>query len=62
MLLNASNTSTIQYFIRLASGQEIGPYGSYDHAQSSAATMPVVEGSAPQIFPKTTSGQQVLFG
>lgn len=62
MLLNSSNASPTQYFIRIASGQEIGPYGSYELAQASAATMPVVEGVGPVIFPKTAGGQQVLFG
>jgi hypothetical protein len=62
MLLNSTDATNVQYYIRLASGQEIGPYGSYEQASMSAATMPVVEGVAPSVFPKTSGGQQVLFG
>jgi len=62
MLLNSNDTTNVQYYIRLASGQEIGPYASYEQASMSASTMPMVEGSTPVIFPKTAGGQQVLFG
>ena len=62
MQLNNSEPVSTQYFIRLANGQEIGPYASYDQASQSAATMPVIEGRGPSIIPKTTGGQQVLFG
>ena len=62
MLLNSTESAKVQYYIRLASGQEVGPYSTFEQAQLSAATMPVVEGVAPSVFPKTTGGQQVLFG
>jgi len=62
MLLNSTDTAKVQYYIRLGSGQEVGPYPTFEHAQLSAATMPVTEGVAPSVFPKTVGGQQVLFG
>ena len=61
MLLSSNETTKVQYYIRLASGQEIGPYSTYENALMSAATMPVTEG-APTVFPRTAGGQQVLFG
>jgi hypothetical protein len=62
MQLNNSGEATIQYYVRLSSGQEIGPYGSFAQATASAATMPMSEGIAPQIVPRTTQGQQFLLG
>lgn len=63
MLLTNSTDSSVQYFIRLPNGQELGPYGSFQQASISAGTLPLKEGeSPPQIFPKTIGGQQVLFG
>lgn len=59
MLLTNTNTP-VQYFIRLANGQEIGPYPSREQASLSVSTMPMSEGA--QILPRTTAGQQVLFG
>jgi hypothetical protein len=61
MLLDS--TQAVQYFIRLPSGQEIGPYTSAEQARISLATMPVFEGGEQAtVFPKTVGGAQVLFG
>lgn len=62
MQLNNSDNATIRYYVRLGSGQEIGPYITREQAQTSAATMPIVEGFEPQIVPRTTQGQQFLLG
>lgn len=62
MLLSSNHREGVEYYIRLASGQEVGPYATYEAALMSATTMPVVEGVHPTVFPKTVGGQQVLFG
>jgi len=63
MLLTNSDQAAVQFFVRLSSGQEIGPYGSAEQARISAATMPLSEGDTPPlIIPKTPGGAQVLFG
>jgi hypothetical protein len=63
MLLTNSDQTETKYYVRLSSGQELGPYGSAEQARLSASTFPLREGEAPpQVIPKTAGGQQFLFG
>lgn len=62
MLLQNSGDTSFQYFIRIANGQEVGPFATFQQAQASAVTLPVIEGVPPQVFPRTSSGQQFLLG
>lgn len=60
LLMQLSNTET-KFYIKLASGQEIGPYDTYGIAAQMASPY-IIEGVAPSITQKTLSGQDVLFG
>jgi hypothetical protein len=61
MLLNSDNQSA-QYFIKLSSGSELGPYSTVGQAQTTINSLVLSEGVTAQIIPRALNGKQVLFG